>query len=371
MTRCAQWSCIFLLLSVFCLSHAFAESSKPHEIYEDFDLANSTAIGNGDFLLVGSIGKPMNATAALLCIDESGQIKWSVSKKDNSGDSSRFFTAVLEDDNKLLAFRTISSEPIKSIISTIENGSIADQIEQSYQVFAIFAADDGFLEFSKPYFEAATLKKISLKNGLMWEKNFKEPWEFSDILRVKDGYIAFGTHTSDRNDSPVGIVVKFDLNGNIVWKHLSSEKAEFKSGVCVSDDSVVLVGDTFTEPGDPQVEESWPHAFIAQYDENGLVWQTDYKYGKMNWGYMRSIVQIDEGFLVACKENKPKSEIRLIQINEQGKIMKEWRESTGNLYRTLAFSLHHTADGNYLIAGGEDTERKKLTIVKKINVPSN
>lgn len=57
-------------------------------------------------------------------------------------------------------------------------------------------------------------------------------------------------------------------------------------------------------------------------------------------------------------------------IDRQGRIVQEWNESTGDLSKFYVPALLHTSKGIYLIAGGNDSNGKQLTVMKKINVPS-
>ena len=75
-------------------------------------------------------------------------------------------------------------------------------------------------------------------NGeLMWE-NIDKEYNFSDIIRVKDGYVAVGRDTDGKGTNG-GQIVKYDLEGNFVWEN--TEKDYLFNRVIEVDDGYVAV----------------------------------------------------------------------------------------------------------------------------------
>ena len=385
-TICAA-VCVALLVPVLCTSAvgqgtANAQTTEPgissaapaiqekknegHTV--NISLEKAAAYREDEFLFAGR-DSGLIQRAILLCADKDGKTKWVV--QEDAGAASKFCAAIPYEDDKYIAVRYILSpnDTYYSVIDLIQNGSVTGQIERPYVIQGIFPAEQGFLEISTPSLLSTTIKKVDFVNGLIWQKTYQEYWYIDQVVTVSDGCIAIGSHTGDPSaeDSNVGVVMKLNRNGDTVWKHYYRQKSDFRSGVSVSDNSAVLVGNAYASTTTPLREKDQrTYSFIAMYDESGLVWQTECR----KYGHMESIIQVEGGFLASFKEPNGRPDVLLLLIDRQGNIEKEWIESIGDLSRIYIPVLHHTPGGIYLTAGGKDPGGKWQTVMKKINLPA-
>ncbi len=392
-TICAAL-CVALLVPVLCTSAvgqgtANAQTPEPGNTSDaaaiqeekneghtaNISLEKAAAYREDEFLFAGRDSELIRR-AILLCADQDGQTKWAV--QEDAGAASKYNTAIPYEDDKYIAVRYIvsPSDTYYSVIELIQNGSILGQIERPYVIQGIFPAEQGFLEISKPSMISTTIKKVDFEHGLIWQKTYQEDWFLDQVVTVSDGYIAIGSHTADNfaEDSTVGVVMKLDRNGDTVWKHYYRQKSDFRSGISVFDSSAVLVGNAYASANTLLREKDQrTYSFIAMYDERGLVWQTEYRFGGGKNGHMESIIQVEDGFLASCEASEPygPSEVRLLLFDRQGNIVKEWVEPMGDMSRIYIPVLHHTPKGIYLTAGGKVPGGKWQTVMKKINLPAD
>lgn len=127
----------------------------------------------------------------------------------------------------------------------------------------------------------------------------------NSIIAVSDGYVLVGSSKGSvdedwsNNGGSDGIIVKYDLNGNIVWKHNTggTRDDEYNSIVAVSD-GYVVVGESRST-----IDENWSNngsadAIIVKYNLDGTIaWQ--YNAGGDSWEAYESIIAVSDGYIVA------------------------------------------------------------------------
>ncbi len=364
---------LVLWLLIPCLPAAQAESADLHEVYYTggYDMFKCQTFRPGEYLFFSSIGSLNNAEATLICADENGQIKWAIQSKDDMNHMSQFRTAVPLNNDKYIAVRYVSADSPRSVLSVIQYGNVLREVTEPYNITGIYPAETGFLEFAKMGIKNFTIRKLDIQTGLIWEKTYDEPWFLTGCLLTRDGYIAYGTHIIKTSDYPVGVVVKFDFDGNVKWKHLSANRAEFTGGVAASDNSVVVCGNTFGIRANPGTASAYGTSFIAKYDETGLVFQTDYRIGDKKESDMQAILETDGGYVLACVESQFRAEVKLLLTDLTGAITDEWTATTGNIGKIMNFSLHPGPNGILLAAYGIDVMEKPHTILRKIALPKD
>jgi len=95
--------------------------------------------------------------------------------------------------------------------------------------------------------------------------------EYVGIKATSDGYIATGHIQND------AVIVKYDISGNMVWKKtFAGTKEEVFTGLITSTDGYVVVGVTQSSDGDlMELNKGIFTGLIVKYDLNGnIVWKS-------------------------------------------------------------------------------------------------
>jgi hypothetical protein len=164
----------------------------------------------------------------------------------------------------------------------------------------------------------AIIVKYDHNGNLMWKRNFggsDMDW-FKSVIALPDGVIAVGSSSENSfgNGDWVGIegkgggdgiLVKYDNNGNIVWKkHFGGSSGDGFRSVITVPDGIVVVGESygrsfgngdwegFTAKGD------WvPDAIIVKFDFVGnVVWKNNF--GGSGQDRFNSVTQVSDGLIV-------------------------------------------------------------------------
>ena len=149
---------------------------------------------------------------------------------------------------------------------------------------------------------------------MLWKKAFggSSSDYFYDLEAVNDGYIVVGYAYSSNLDLTGlhngttsyldGIIVKYDLNGNVVWKkNFGGTNHEYFYGVTAADDGYIVAGVSYSTDGDltglHYGTTAYYDAILVKYDLNGnLVWKKNF--GGTNHDYFREVVENNFGYAV-------------------------------------------------------------------------
>lgn len=204
--------------------------------------------------------------------------------------------------------------------------------------------------------EDAIIVKYDLSGNIVWRKNYggSNGELFNSVSQGSDGYIVAGYSSSTDGDltglnkgREDAIVVKYDLNGNIVWKKnfgQSNSYNAFNSVISVSD-GYVTVGSSESAGANPtsnsgesdeiiakfMVDISDPteySAIVVKYDLNGnIVWQKDF--GGSNGENFNDIIDINDGFIVVGDSSSSDGYLTGLNNGSTDAIIIKY-DSTGN-----------------------------------------
>lgn len=151
------------------------------------------------------------------------------------------------------------------------------------------------------------LVKYDNNFNLIWEKTFENDYDstFYDIIEVNDGYVVVGSYAKDAKQISLNtrdaLIIKYDYNGNIIWKQTYSvlSDTEFYK-VITDDDKLIVIGQSIYEN-----MELGNHitggGIIVKYDMNGELLEHN-NYGGNKSGKFNDIIKVDDGYIVCGKD---------------------------------------------------------------------
>jgi Leucine-rich repeat (LRR) protein len=196
---------------------------------------------------------------------------------------------------------------------------------------AVAALSDGVVAVGSSYFDSfddddwwgvsgkgssdAIIVKYKFDGTVVWKRNFGGSDEdyFQSVTAVADGIVAVGHSWEgsfgngdwdgvDKKGVLDAIIVKYDNNGEIVWKKNfgGSDNDLFQSVTAVAD-GVVVVGISFdasfgSGDWDGVTAKGFSDAIIVKYDNNGeIVWKNHFGGDGNDW--FRSVTAVADGFV--------------------------------------------------------------------------
>ena len=371
-----------MLVLTFGLSTAFAEASNPVEVQcpDNFRLIHISQPNDGCFLLTGMAGDPNDAYGMMLCVNTDGQVLWS----QKAEGSNRYGGAEYLDKDTIVALRS-KGETEKWTVQFIKQGKVVRQTKTLTGVAGIHCTADNLFTYGTPKSHSARIEKFNAEGESIWKIDWKEPLHFSGIVSLGDLHVAYGTNnTRDRRSRPNSVVLAFDDQGKILWRH-DSEAYETYCDASWTDGHLVLVGYTIPpsrmENPDPNMDRA-ENGFVTEYTEQGRVWRMDYVYTLPGDDFpvdneMTSVVPVQNGCLVS---QVAEYKARLLLMDSKGNLVKEWAEDVDGVYSVDFTRLLQSNGKTYLIASGNDGPilgdfgddlpmPGKITIIKEISVP--
>lgn len=170
------------------------------------------------------------------------------------------------------------TKPRSGTINVNKDGKVAIAIHDG-----VYCAIKGYLDrdvtVSKKLIGDCVLSQVSFFTRF-GDGNYDD---FADVISVDDGYVVVGYSNSTNGDltglnkgNTDAIIVKYDLNGNVVWKkNYGGSNYESFAGVTFVNDGYVAVGISSSNDGDlVNLNEGDHDAIIVKYDLNGnILWK--------------------------------------------------------------------------------------------------
>jgi hypothetical protein len=228
----------------------------------------------------------------------------------------------------------------------------------------------------------ALVEKVSATGAIVWAKVYAAGALSSVINKIRQtsdgGLIAVGT-TTDANHGNGGLVLKLDGQGNVQWQRQigpgSTTQQLLNDVQQTSDGGYVVTGELETPNATGQTLAS---VLAVKLDAGGnVIWQQSYNSFSSSGSPTASnnalsIIQAsDGGYLIAGNwvdapsMNQCCSGALLLKLDAMGKI--QWQNAlSGGLYcffngfsetcanlTAVAYNVHQTADGGYVVSGDE------------------
>lgn len=360
-----------MLMTFFIVNISYAKVEALQDA-QDFLLKRTVMSQDGTFILIGAKGQVMEAYPYAMSIKDNGELQWEVQPSGAIKDN-LYYDVALTQEGDCLALRYAGAESSLSVLDILSNGQIVGEIEGLRNAYLVFPAQDGFILSCKDHFSHWRLERRNIKGDLLWKYELEEPIVLNGIVRQGDNYIAFGGKQEDREGHPKGVLFMLDDVGNLLWRYDGEADEIFLAALDTGDGGIVLAGNTDPSSLASDTSTERIRVFITRFDENELVYRTDYAFedgGLPRDGYLQSIIETDEGYLIAVKQQQQRFELTFILFNKQGQYLRSWNESTEPLYNPLYVSLLKKGNEIFMVANGRDSDdlKKHITIIKSIYI---
>lgn len=194
----------------------------------------------------------------------------------------------------------------------------------------------------------------------------------SDIIKYDNGYYIFGSTYSEtgefisNNGQQDFWLIKTDFDFNIIWHKLyGGSSYELSKKILLNDDnSIVLLGETYSRNGIGRSKSDRPSLLIVKLDENGnVIW--NHTYGGTRSEFAISILKTEDGgYYIHGNTDSNDGDVTndvidfikiwLVKLNSEGEL--EWEKTIGGTRSDYGTCMIKTFDGNYLISGSTMSE---------------
>jgi prepilin-type N-terminal cleavage/methylation domain-containing protein len=244
------------------------------------------------------------------------------------------------------------------------------------------ASTDGDLSGLNNGVDDAIIVKYDNSGNVVWKKNFGGTSYdvYNGVASLGDNYIAVGSSYSSDMDltglnkgEEDAIIVKYDNNGNVLWKkNYGGTVAERYNSVAISDTGYVAVGSSNSTNGDLSgLSKGDSDAIIVKYDENGnILWKKNF--GGTSSDSYNSVVTTSGGYVAVGSSmstngdlsglNKGYQDGIIVKYDENGNII--WKKTYGGSSYDHYYDIANITNG-YMVVGGSESTDGDLTGLNK------
>ena len=372
---------VLFLVSICSVHASYIYDWKTTIEGNDYDVTYDSLVTTDGYVFVGySSSTNISALtpkgendATITKIDKSGKIIW---QKNWGGSSNDVFYSIVEVSGGYVAVGYSISTDISGlpnsgnsdavIVKFDTNGNLVNQYSYASGVNETFysvekTSDNGYIisgsKMNGSYTDGLICKYDSSFN-LVWSKTLggSKDESFRNVNVLSDGYVVTGTTTSTTingmtsSGSEDGIIVKYGLNGNIVWQKLygGSDRDWLNNSYVDNDYLYTLVLTTSTDiPNLDYGSNNYQGGLLSKFDTNGnVIWQKYYYDGELfhivkgSGGYIvtndNTLMKVDADGNTLWELEAPDSAY-CIQENSDGSLVNFSSYYVNNNYYDLSF----------------------------------
>lgn len=320
----------------------------------DFNLYSANMDAEGNLLLAGYTGKPMQSRPYIAMISARNETLWQW-----KGKSAGIFyrDADMLSDGSIVALSPRSSDAGDDLwkIQIAKDGSIRRQLPYLSNVYRLEPTEDGFLVGSHSDTENYLLQEFDNSGNLLWLT--REAGHMYLTLRSgSDLHLGYGRRAVDVADyqgDQHAFALIFDDDGCILSRIEDADAWEFTCGTWCADGSVLLASNRGT---------------IAKYSADGEeIWRRDLSYihGENNEIQINSkavrvlavqdMLSVGNACLLAVSTNDDFA--RILAVDGDSRICGDWIEATGDFAWVDSLQLFEKDGHIYMLTGGETIDQ--------------
>lgn len=167
------------------------------------------------------------------------------------------------------------------------------------------------------------------------------------LVQSTDGGLLLGGNSNPLNTNSDGILIKTDLNGNILWSKIFGGAGEDEVVTVISclDGGCAVIGyENSYGNGD---YDGW----ISRFNTNGDVVWSDF-FGTPTWDNTTSIIQTKNGGFMAVGHNNYFSSAFMLSLNSEGEMLWKKEYMAGEL--CWFTNVYETEEGGFYFTGALD-----------------
>lgn len=228
--------------------------------------------------------------------------------------------------------------------------------------------EDGMIkdQINTVYALQAKLIKYDKELNVVFEETFKTEYDstFYHAIKVKDGYIAVGSYVYEKKQLSLNtrdaLIVKYDFDGNFLWSknYQVLGDTEFKK-VLLVEDGLIVVGQSIYENMEIGNHDKGG-GIIVKYDFDGnVIWKNNF--GGNKSGIFEDVVRLEDGYIVCGKDAANYG--MLVKYDFEGNHVWTKNYSNTDTYGMTDIKLHENKlyiAGAYNISDEKDEEGNTL-----------
>ena len=229
----------------------------------------------------------------------------------------------------------------------------------------------------------AIIVKYDIDGNILWKKNFGgSQYEFfENVLIDTDGYITIGYSFSTDGDlsglnkgNIDAIIVKYDLNGNVLWKkNFGGSSSDYFQKIIETEGGYITVGSSQSSDKDLSgLNKGNTDAIIVKYDTNGnVLWKKNF--GGSNIDKFEDIIQTVDGYIAVGQSastngnltvglNKGSDDGIIVKYDLNGNVIlrKNYGGSSTDIFRSII-----NYNNEYIVVGQSNSTNGDTTGINK------
>lgn len=315
----------------------------------DFNLYSADMDAQGNILLAGYAGTPMEMHTYIALCSPEGQLLW---KQQGSTEGLFYRDADVLSDGSIAALSPRSADAGSDLwsIQLAKDGSVTHQLPDISNVYRIEPTAGGFLVGSHSDTENYLLQKFDNGGSPLWLT--REPGHmYLTLCSKEDMHLGYGRRAVDVSDyqgDQNAFALIWSDDGSILARIEDDSSWEFTCGAWCPDGGVLLGTSAGT---------------IAKYSADGKeLWSRNLSHIRgenkeipVNGEAVRvlavqDIISAGEGHLLALLTDDDYA--RMLHVDASGSITRDWIESIGDFAVTDALQMFSRGDSTYLLASG-------------------
>lgn len=255
--------------------------------------------------------------------------------------------------------------------------------KNGYVTVGFSASNDGdLLNENKGGFDALIIN-YDREGNVLWFDDFGGTLQerFTDVIMVSDGIIVSGYSYSTNGDLQAlnkgdmdAIIVKYDFDGNIIWKkNFGGTLAEEFTSIYKTDTGFIASGRSYSTNGDLSGLNNGNYdAILVNYDINGnIIWKKNF--GGSDYDNFRSVSVTNDGFIAVgesnsvngllLNKNKGFQDCIIVKYDINGNII--WNKNFGGSNTSESFAEVIVDSSKFIVAGYSASTNGDLTGLNK------